>query len=171
MSYDDLLKKEDVTLDDLLQDHRRKTKAPEGIIVGSPEYYKWWREQNVLRNRLYQKRHYLKKRKLMLALDVAKVKDEKTIEQAIAEVDDELERLKDVKKDHLEPARATPVEVKAEVEIPFIREQGDRFGVTYAQSKEVMNDPNYRGDESFVEYVANMNNRLDDILNTPKREE
>lgn len=168
MSYDDLLKKDHITPEELLQDHRRSrtSKAPEGVVTGSPEYWKWWREQNVSRNKLYQKRAYLKRRKLTLAMQRKDNMDDATIEAALHEVDEQLASIREFraadvaatrKAAALDPKRiddptATEFTDNDDNEIPFIRELTDMYPpLTYDEVFTAMQADDYRGESQLKE--------------------
>lgn len=153
---------EDQVEDDLRdRRHDRRSKAPEGIVTGSKEYWQWWRNTNKLRNRLYQKRNYLRKRKILLALQKVEEEDVETIEAALREVDDELALMKNLRGESVAVTRTTAKKEKEETvvvehdpnEIPFVREMADKHHVDYATALTIMNRDDYRGDDSFTEHL------------------
>lgn len=159
---------------DELRDHRRKYKLPEGMVVGSIEYMKWMVEQQALRQRLYQKRAYLKRRKLTLALQKNEEFNATTIEIALAQVDEDLAEMRALRPVSYEPVRrgrpAKDGSLKMEEvveEVPFIRDMATRHNVSYEEAKGIMTGPDYKGDESFEEA---MNSRLLDIISAPKKD-
>jgi altronate dehydratase len=159
---------------DPLRDHRKRSRAPEGVIVGSPEYWKWWREENKLKNRLYQRRSYLRRRKVILALQKHEEGEAENIEAALREVDEAIASLSLLRNSQVAETRiklkasAENMDKEAAVlEVPFIREMADKYGVTYVEAKRIMTADDYKGDESFTN---EMNSRLEDILNMTRKE-
>lgn len=130
-----------------LADKRKKSKAPEGVIVGSPEYWRWWRQQNQLRNRLYQKRAYVKRQRFILASRLSEKKDI-SFEVALAEIDEAVAATRQVQADI-----KTFAPVAEEPRIPFIEEEAERHGVQYDIAFKVMDDPDYKGKESWDTFL------------------
>lgn len=153
-----------------LPDRRRRYEVPEGMVIGSDEYKKWMLEQRTLRNRLYQKKQYLKRRMLTLALQKYEEHNLTTVADAIKEVDEQLAELRQLKPVEVSAVRGRPKKVEEPeepIEVPFIREMADKHGVTYEEAKTIMTSDGYKGDESFVQL---MSSRLEDIFKMSKRE-
>lgn len=150
-----------------LADHRRKSQCPEGIVVGSNEYWKWWREQNRERMRLYQKRAYLKKRKLALAFQKYDEQGLESVEAALAEIDEQIAILREVNSHNVAETRKKATVVKAQPnpvevdhiasrpdEIPFVREMAEIYHIDYDTSLAIMTRDDYRGDDTFREVLG-----------------
>lgn len=138
--------------------------APPDVVVGSPEYWRLWKERNKERNRLYQKRSYLRRKKLTLALQKYEDHSQTTIAQALAEVEAELAQLKELRPSQVAETRIAtrgvgePLE---EFEVPFIRDMAEKYGLSYKAAQEMMSRESYRGEVEFEELMAL---RLKDIL-------
>lgn len=155
---------------DTLRDARRRYKVPDGIIPGTLEYKKWQVEHQKLRNKLYQKRAYLRRRKLALALQKYTEGEQTTVEEAIAVVDDELNQLREVRSKDLIPARATPKTKKEESTLPqyeFVEEMAKKHNISYDEAYRIMFADDYNGDESFEAVQAK---KLEEILGKPLTE-
>ena len=145
-----------------LRDRRRKYPLPAGMVIGSPEHLLWRAQQDRLRQRLYNKRSYLKRRKATLALNRYEAGQAESMEAALKAVDDELARTAalDAEETKLirEAAKGIATEdYRTEVddpEIPFVREMADKHSVSYADALRIMNDDTYLGDESFIAFKA-----------------
>jgi hypothetical protein len=157
-------------LRDLLKDRRRQRTSgvPDDVPAGTKEYQKAWREKNRLKQRLYQKRTYLLKRKATMALQKYEAKSDEELRAAIAEVDEQLSLMRELRRDEVAETRSTPVEVTDSSpklpDIPFVREQATRFHLTYEEAYAIMHSDDYAGDESFNK---KMNEGLADILKGP----
>lgn len=139
------------TIDDVeLKDHRRKSKCPEGMVVGSNEYWRWWRQNNVGRNKLYQRRAYLRRRKLTIAVDRADT-NETLIEDELREVDEQIAALREFSKN----SKVVPkIPLSRLVEKhPWVEEEAARYNVPYEIAEKVMLADDYRGDETWQEFL------------------
>lgn len=133
-------------------DHRRRTKAPEGIIPGSNEYWKWWRDNNRGRVRLYQRRAYLKRRKLVTAAARA-LENDTRIEDELREMEEQLASLNLIRDEPLAVVAGPP-------QHPFIADEAKRRGVTYEEALAIMGRDTYKESD----WTTTMEDRLRDII-------
>lgn len=158
-----------------LPDRRRKYKVPDGMVIGSAEYKIWMAEQVQLRQRLYQKKAYLNRRKISLALQKYTENDQQTAEAAIAEVDTQLAALRELKPvDVSDVKRGRPSKTSEhytkEVEDrrnPWIVEHAEKYGVSYEEAERIMNSPDYKDGTSFEQYINKMAKGLEAIIGKP----
>lgn len=140
---------------DELRDFRRKYPIPEGMVVGSDEYKMWMAKQTVLRQKLYQKRAYLRRRKATLALQKYEGGKVETVEAAIAAVDAQLDEMRALRKEEVKIETSTP-NPPAESRIPFIEEMAKEHGVSYEIAETVMSADDYVGEESWRTYLSGL---------------
>jgi hypothetical protein len=131
----------------LLSDRRRKTIAPEGIIPGTNAYHRWYREQNREKVRLYQRRAYLKRRRLSIAFD--RVAERGTrIDDELKEIDAAISSITEMRKAEAIPVPPTPLTL-LEGQIPFVAEEANRLCISYDDCLSFMQSPDYRGEDSW----------------------
>ena len=141
---DDTLKRDTVVVVDgeEVRDHRRRTRAPEGIIVGSNEYWRWWRQNNQSRNKLYQRRAYLKRRKLTMA-SARSGEKETTVEDELEEIDAQIEALREF----AESNKVVPKKPLQEIvnKTAFIDDEAQKYNIPYEVAEKFMYSNDWDG--------------------------